>query len=220
MNRRELPLLGGIAGFLHWLEELLIIVSGPLLTLGLGIALVDLLTGVALVVLSGLLRYRPPAAEASAEDERERLARELTLEPMRAQLRSRKALGWRDVAGAITRGSAATGVESPSTHAQDGAGMASAGETEHPSNTTEAPTAPRETPPERPPTGPGSPAGGRGANGRSTRTNRPKVLRLETPPEWKREGRREAAQGRAKGRGGPPPPWRRRTGTAGPERGA
>ncbi len=27
------------------------------------------------------------------------------------------------------------------------------------------------------------------------------MLRLETPPEWKREGRREAAQGRANGKG-------------------
>ena len=43
---------------------------------------------VALVVLSGLLRYRLPAAEASAADERERLARELELEPLRAQLRA------------------------------------------------------------------------------------------------------------------------------------
>src|SRR5260370_30028858 len=217
MNRRELPLLGGIAGFLHWLEELLIIVSGPLLTLGLGIALVDLLTGgallatqpgllymwatsqavgvdaqlvgsaallavafhqrrywtaagyvallvplayvafiasdvfatqeadgittaealtrlgmdstswivqrsalaVALVVLSGLLRYRPPAAAASAEDERAQLERELTLEPLRTQLRARKALGWRDVGRAITRGAAATGVEAPPTPAQE-----------------------------------------------------------------------------------------------------
>jgi hypothetical protein len=55
---------------------------------------------VALVVLSGLLRYRPPAAEASAADERERLARELELEPLRAQLRARKVAGLRDVAAA------------------------------------------------------------------------------------------------------------------------
>jgi hypothetical protein len=193
ITRRELPVLGAIAGALHWLEELLIIVSGPLLTLGLGIALVDLLTGgallatqpallytwatsqaigvdaqlvgsaallaaaiharrpwiavfyallilplsyvafiasdtfalqqsegittaqaltrlgmdgtswivqrsalaVALVVLSGLLRYRPPAAEASAADEQERLQRELALEPMRQALRARRVAGLR-----------------------------------------------------------------------------------------------------------------------------
>ncbi|HKB48192.1 MAG TPA: hypothetical protein VKC57_10885, partial [Ktedonobacterales bacterium] len=227
MRTRELPLLAAVAGFMRWCEELLIVVSGPLLTVGLGIALVDLLTGgallaaqpellyawaisqaagvdaqlvasaaklaaavhtrrywlaagygvlimplayvgflasnvfatqqsqglttaealarlgmdgtswivqrsalaVALVVLSGLLRYRPPAAEASAEDERAQLERELTLEPLRAQLRARKALGWRDVGRAITRGAAATGVEAPPTHAQEGAGMAAAGET-------------------------------------------------------------------------------------------
>jgi hypothetical protein len=40
----DLPILGGIAGFLHWLESLAVIASGPLLTLGLGVALVDLLT--------------------------------------------------------------------------------------------------------------------------------------------------------------------------------
>jgi hypothetical protein len=47
MNRplaHDLPILGGIAGFLHWLESLAVIASGPLLTLGLGVALVDLLT--------------------------------------------------------------------------------------------------------------------------------------------------------------------------------
>src|SRR5258708_2319785 len=226
-NGRELPVLSAVAGFLRWCEELVSIVAGPLLTVGVGIALVDLLTGgallaaqpgllyawaisqaagvdaqlvasaaklaaavharrywlavgygvlivplayvgflasnvfatqqsqglttaealarlgmdgtswivqrsalaVALVVLSGLLRYRPPAAEASAEDERAQLERELTLEPLRAQLRARKALGWRDVGRAITRGGAATGVEAPPTHAQEGAGMAAAGET-------------------------------------------------------------------------------------------
>lgn len=68
---------------------------------------------------------------------------------------------------------------------------------EHPSTAPEAAPASRETPPERPPTGPGSPAAGKGTNGRSTRSDRPQVLRLEPPPEWRRESRREAAQGRA-----------------------
>lgn len=40
----ELPLLAGIAGLIRWIEELVNLVSGPLLTVGLGIALVDLLT--------------------------------------------------------------------------------------------------------------------------------------------------------------------------------
>ena len=43
-QHHDLPLLGGIAGFLRWLESLAVIASGPLLTLGLGVALVDLLT--------------------------------------------------------------------------------------------------------------------------------------------------------------------------------
>jgi hypothetical protein len=44
MNERELPFLAGIAGVLRWLEELANILSGPLLTAGLAIALIDLLT--------------------------------------------------------------------------------------------------------------------------------------------------------------------------------
>src|SRR5260370_39808462 len=68
MNRRELPLLGGIAGFLHWLEELLIIVSGPLLTLGLGIALVDLLTGGALLATQPGLLYMWATSQAVGVD--------------------------------------------------------------------------------------------------------------------------------------------------------
>jgi hypothetical protein len=199
---RELPLLAAIGGFFRWCEELLAILSGPLLTAGLLIALVDLLTdgkllatqpellygwaiamgagldaqligasvklgravrtgavwaaigytvlvlalayvgfvaaqvfatqqadgittaqalarlgmdgttwlvqrsvlSVALVVLSGILRYVPPSAERSAEDEQAHLERELQLAPLRAQLRARKALGWRDVGRAIAQG--------------------------------------------------------------------------------------------------------------------
>lgn len=41
---KELPLLAGIASFIRWVEELANLIAGPLLTLGLGIALVDLLT--------------------------------------------------------------------------------------------------------------------------------------------------------------------------------
>ena len=190
MTQRELPMLAGIAACLRWLEELAAILSGPLLTVGLGIALVDLLTdgrlltsapmllyawaisqsvgvdaqlvgsaaklstalrarrpwvvagylalvcvlayvgyvaslvfatqeaqgittaaalsrlgmdstswlwqrsglAVLLVVLSGMLRYTPPA-QASAEDERTALERELSLEPLRQQVRARKAIG-------------------------------------------------------------------------------------------------------------------------------
>ncbi len=42
---RELPGLVGIGSVIHWIEELVMLLSGPLLTIGLGIALVDLLTG-------------------------------------------------------------------------------------------------------------------------------------------------------------------------------
>src|SRR5260221_8795961 len=52
---------------------------------------------VVLVVLSGLLRYTAPG-QATIIEERAKLERELTLEPLRAQVRMRKALGWRDVA--------------------------------------------------------------------------------------------------------------------------
>lgn len=40
----ELLMLAGIAGFFHWIEELLNILNGPVLMVGAGIALVDLLT--------------------------------------------------------------------------------------------------------------------------------------------------------------------------------
>ncbi|HZC05161.1 MAG TPA: hypothetical protein VE338_05940 [Ktedonobacterales bacterium] len=43
-TENELPMLAGIAGFIHWWEELLNIVNGPVLLFGAGIALVDLLT--------------------------------------------------------------------------------------------------------------------------------------------------------------------------------
>jgi len=47
---------------------------------------------VALVVLSGILRYRSKG-QATIADERAKLDRELELEPLRAQVRMRKALG-------------------------------------------------------------------------------------------------------------------------------
>jgi hypothetical protein len=49
----QMPVLGGIAAGIRWVEELVTLTSGPLLTVGLGIALVDLLTG------GGLLRGMP-----------------------------------------------------------------------------------------------------------------------------------------------------------------
>lgn len=52
---------------------------------------------VGLVALSGWTRYVAPQA-ATLEDERTRLQRELDLAPMRAEVRRRKAAGWRTVA--------------------------------------------------------------------------------------------------------------------------
>jgi hypothetical protein len=56
-SERELPLLGGIATCLRWLEELVVLLSGPMLTLGLGIGLVALLSDGALLVSSPGLLY-------------------------------------------------------------------------------------------------------------------------------------------------------------------
>jgi hypothetical protein len=254
MHHRELPFLAGIAGTLRWIEELANILAGPLLTVGLAIALVDLLTdgrlltsqpgllygwavshavgvdmqlvgswdrarqalrarrswellgllvlGVALayvgwvaaqvfalqesqglttaqalarlgmdsttwliqrsalsvllVCLSGWTRYHPPAATSTA-DERAQLERELELEPLRAAVRARKALGWRDVGRAIAQGS------SPS----------------EPSDPESFPDS--ESFPEVPPSGPGTPVRRRGVRTRRSRS-RAAVLRLTPEP--------------------------------------
>src|SRR5258705_7101226 len=48
-----LPFIGAIAGVIRWFEELISLLSGPLLSIGLAIALIDLLSG------GGLLRNFP-----------------------------------------------------------------------------------------------------------------------------------------------------------------
>jgi hypothetical protein len=53
----ELPFLGGISAFLRWLEELVVLVSGPMLTAGLGIGLVSLLSDGALLVSAPWMLY-------------------------------------------------------------------------------------------------------------------------------------------------------------------
>lgn len=68
MNRRELPLLGGIAAFIRWVEELANLLSGPLLTLGLGIALIDLLTDGSLLAHMPLLLYAWAVSQAVGVD--------------------------------------------------------------------------------------------------------------------------------------------------------
>ncbi|HEX6818976.1 MAG TPA: hypothetical protein VF120_11430 [Ktedonobacterales bacterium] len=54
---QELPLLAGVAAFLRWLEELVVLISGPLLMAGLGIGLVALLSDGALLVNAPWLVY-------------------------------------------------------------------------------------------------------------------------------------------------------------------
>ena len=56
-QEHELPLLGGISALFRWLESLVSIASGPVLTVGLGIALVDLLTDGSLLASQPLLLY-------------------------------------------------------------------------------------------------------------------------------------------------------------------
>src|SRR5215469_6911946 len=53
----ELPLLAGIAAFLRWCEELVVLCSGPLLLVGLGIGLVALLSDGALLLTAPWLLY-------------------------------------------------------------------------------------------------------------------------------------------------------------------
>ena len=65
---RELPMLAGIAGIIRWVEELANLLSGPLLTLGLGIALIDLLTDGSLLARLPLLVYAWAISQAVGVD--------------------------------------------------------------------------------------------------------------------------------------------------------
>ena len=56
-ERHELPLLAGIAASLRWCEELVVLLSGPLLMAGLGIGLVALLSDGQLLVTAPWLVY-------------------------------------------------------------------------------------------------------------------------------------------------------------------
>src|SRR5260221_2348519 len=49
MTQRELPFLAGIAAVIRWFESLILLIAGPLLTIGLGVAVVDLATNNALL---------------------------------------------------------------------------------------------------------------------------------------------------------------------------
>jgi hypothetical protein len=64
----EMPLLGGIAATLRWCEELLALLSGPLLVIGLGISLTDLLTDGQLLAHQPLLLYAWAISQAIGVD--------------------------------------------------------------------------------------------------------------------------------------------------------
>ena len=65
---REMPMLAGIAGIIRWVEELANLLSGPLLTIGLGIALIDLLTDGSLLARLPLLLYAWAISQAVGVD--------------------------------------------------------------------------------------------------------------------------------------------------------
>ena len=64
----ELPMLAGIGNILKWLEELVVIASGPLLTAGLAIALIDLLTDGQLLASQPALLYAWAISQAAGVD--------------------------------------------------------------------------------------------------------------------------------------------------------
>jgi hypothetical protein len=65
---QKLPLLGAISGALRWVEELIVLVSGPMLTIGLGIGLVALLSGGKLLVDVPWLLYAWAVAQTFGAD--------------------------------------------------------------------------------------------------------------------------------------------------------
>lgn len=67
-HHQEMPMLAGIAGIIRWVEELANLLSGPLLTLGLGIALIDLLTDGSLLARLPLLLYAWAISQAVGVD--------------------------------------------------------------------------------------------------------------------------------------------------------
>lgn len=257
-HEKELPGLAGIAAFIHWWEEFLNLVNGPVLLAGMFIALIDLLTdgkltatqplllyvwagsqalgidgqlmgswervsrshgwrlvgwlavgvvlgfaawqagyvfavqqsegiseaaalaqlhmptetwlgwrmflAVGLVALAGLTRYRAPVKVAvSLEDERAKLERELTLEPMRQRLRAQQVGGWRSVAqtalgGAGVASDAQTGVsEVAALRSQESHHTATPEARQH-AVLEGAESSIGADEPTKPPTGPGSPS--------------------------------------------------------------
>lgn len=67
-THHEMPALAGIAAFIRWVEELITLLSGPLLTAGLLISLVALLTDGALLVTVPVLLYVWAVSQALGVD--------------------------------------------------------------------------------------------------------------------------------------------------------
>ena len=67
-TERELPMLAGIAAFFSWIESLFGIIAGPVLTFGLGLALVDLLTDGRLLAAQPALLYVWAVSQAAGLD--------------------------------------------------------------------------------------------------------------------------------------------------------
>jgi len=98
-QHHELPVLGAIAGVIRWIEELISLLSGPLLTVGLGIALIDLLTG------GGLLRSMPELLFAWAVSMAVGIDSQLVATWDRVRMSARRAHWWA-VAGYVILGCA------------------------------------------------------------------------------------------------------------------
>lgn len=67
-SERELPMLAALAALIAWVEEFLALLSGPMLTFGLGIALVDLLTDGGLLASQPALLYVWAISQAAGLD--------------------------------------------------------------------------------------------------------------------------------------------------------
>lgn len=154
---------------------------------------------VVLVVLSGLLRYVAPApAQISLADERDRLARELELEPLRQRLRAQQVGGWRAVAQTALQGagmaqSTQTAIDAP---APFEASQQPPTATQGGAQAVIQAMPDRSDVPTRPPTGPGSPAS---KPSRQTRTAAANVTPMRSPraPAPRRD-RKTAARANAR----------------------
>lgn len=68
MTDNELPMLAGLSAIIRWIEELASLIAGPVLTVGLGIALIDLLTDGRLLTSIPALLFAWAASQAIGLD--------------------------------------------------------------------------------------------------------------------------------------------------------